>query len=133
MNPAVQRVLLKAKGIDKITLVTDAMRACLLNDGEYDLGGQKVIVKGREARLPEGNLAGSLLTLDRALVNLMKNTGISIVDAVRTVTVNPSVLLGLQNRKGSIKIGYDADFTSFDESLSVFDTYIKGRKVYERL
>jgi N-acetylglucosamine-6-phosphate deacetylase len=132
VDPAVQRVLLKVKGIDKIILVSDSMRACLLNDGEYDLGGQRVIVKGEEARLPEGNLAGSLLTLDRAIRNLMENTGIGIADAVKTVTINPARLLQIEESKGSIKVGSDADFTIFDKNINIFSAYLKGNKIYER-
>lgn len=133
VNPAAQRILLKVKGIDRIILVTDAMRACLLSDGEYDLGGQRVYVRGGEARLTGGTLAGSLLTLDRAVRNFKRNTGISIVDAVKTVTSNPARLLGLEESKGSIEAGKDADFTSFDKDINIFSTYVKGKKVYERL
>lgn len=132
VDPAVQRILLKVKGIDRIILVSDSMRACLLDDGEYDLGGQRVIVKGGEARLPEGNLAGSLLTLDRAVHNLMENTGIEIVDAIKTVTINPAKLLHIEDSKGSIKVGNDADFTSFDKDINIYSTYLKGNKIFER-
>lgn len=133
VNPAVQRILLKVKGIDRIILVTDAMKACLLKDGEYDLGGQKVFVKGGEPRLPKGNLAGSVLTLNKALKNFIGNTGLSLVDAVKTMTENPARLLRINNRKGSIELGKDADFTLFDEDFNIYGTYIKGKKVYERL
>lgn len=130
--PAVQRILLKVKGIDKIILVTDAMKACLLGDGEYELGGQKVIVKGEEARLPAGKLAGSVITLNKALKNFMKNTGVCISDAVKTVTENPARLLKIDGRKGSITPGKDADFTLFDEDFNIYATFVKGKKVYER-
>lgn len=133
VDPAVQRILLKTKGIDRIILVTDAMRACLLEEGEYDLGGQKVVVKGDEARLVSGNLAGSVLTLNRALKNFMNNTGVDLVDAVRTITENPAKLLKIYDRKGSIGIGKDADFTLFDGSFNIYGTYVKGKKVFERL
>lgn len=132
VDPAVQRILLKVKGIEKIILVTDAMKACLLADGEYDLGGQKVIVKGDEARLQAGNLAGSVLTLNRALKNFIKNTGASLTDAVRTMTENPAKLLGLYERKGSIAEGKDSDFTLFDNNFEIYRTYVKGKKVFER-
>jgi N-acetylglucosamine-6-phosphate deacetylase len=132
VNPAVQRILLKVKGIEKIILVTDAMKACLLEDGEYDLGGQKVLVKGDEARLPAGNLAGSVLTLNRALKNFINNTGVSLNEAVRAVTENPARLLRISDRKGSISIGKDADLTLFDENFNIYRTYVKGKKVYER-
>jgi len=132
VEPAVQRILLKVKGIDGIVLVTDAMRACLLDEGEYELGGQKVVVKGEEARLASGNLAGSVLTMDKALRNFRVNTGISLVEAVRTVTVNPARILCVDDRKGSICEGKDADLVMFDEKFDIYVTYVKGRKVYER-
>jgi N-acetylglucosamine-6-phosphate deacetylase len=132
VNPAVQRILLKVKGIEKIILVTDAMKACLLEDGEYDLGGQKVLVKGDEARLPAGNLAGSVLTLNKALKNFINSTGVSLNEAVRAVTENPARLLKISDRKGSISIGKDADLTLFDENFNIYSTYVRGKKVYER-
>lgn len=133
VNPAVQRILLKVKGVEGIILVTDAMKACLLEDGEYDLGGQRVVVRNEEVRLPAGNLAGSVLTLDKALRNFTANTGIGIIDAIKTVTENPARVLKIHDRKGSIDIGKDADFALFDESFSIYATFVKGKKVYERV
>ncbi|HOR86506.1 MAG TPA: N-acetylglucosamine-6-phosphate deacetylase [Bacillota bacterium] len=132
VDPAVQRILLKVKGTDNIVLVTDAMRACMLEDGEYDLGGQKVLLKGAEVRLESGALAGSVLTIDRALRNFRANTGISVVDAVSTVTANPARILGLEDRKGSISEGKDADLVIFDEQFNIYGTFIKGKTVYEK-
>lgn len=132
VHPSVQRILLKVKGIERIILVTDAMRACLMDEGEYDLGGQRVFVKDGEARLAAGNLAGSVLTLNKALKNFVENTGISLFEAVRTITENPAKVLRIYDRKGSICIGKDADLTIFDENFNIFGTYVKGKKVYER-
>lgn len=129
--PAVQRILLKAKGIEKIILVTDAMRACLLDEGEYELGGQLVLVKNGEARLRAGNLAGSVLTMNRALKNFIENTGISLAEAVRAVSGNPAKLLKIDDRKGSIGIGKDADLTIFDKNFDIYGTFVGGKKVYE--
>ncbi len=133
VDPAVQRILLKVKGIDRIILVTDAMRACLLEEGEYDLGGQKVVVKGGEARLTAGNLAGSVLTMNIALKNFINNTGADLVDAIKTVTGNPARLLKIYDSKGSIAIGKDADFALFDSNFGIYRTYVRGKKVFERL
>jgi N-acetylglucosamine-6-phosphate deacetylase len=132
VHPSVQRILLKAKGVKGIILVTDAMKACLLDEGEYELGGQRVLVKDGEARLAAGNLAGSVLTLNKALKNFIENTGISLFEAVRTVTENPAKVLRIYDKKGSICIGKDADITLFDENFNIFGTYVKGKKVYER-
>lgn len=133
VNPAVQRILLKVKEIGGIILVTDAMKACLFKDGEYELGGQRVLVKGDEARLLAGNLAGSVLTLNKALKNFISNTGVSLTDAIKTMTENPAKLLKINDIKGSIDIGKDADLTLFDRDFNVYCTYVKGKKIYERL
>jgi N-acetylglucosamine-6-phosphate deacetylase len=132
VSPVFQRIHLKVKGIDEIILVTDAMRACLMDEGEYDLGGQRVLVRGEEARLTSGNLAGSVLTLNKALKNFINNTGVSLCEAVQTVTENPARILRINDRKGSICIGKDADLTLFDENFNIYRTYVKGNKVYER-
>lgn len=131
VDPAIQRIILKIKGTAGIILVTDAMRACLLEDGVYDFGGQKVLVKGDEARLASGQLAGSLLTLNKALKNFINNTGISLINAVKMVTENPARLLGILDRKGSIEIGKDADLSLFDDNFNICRTFVKGKKVYE--
>ena len=133
VDPVAQRILLKVKGIDRIILVTDAMRACLLGEGEYDLGGQKTSVSGKEARLPSGNLAGSVVSINMALKNFIDNTGVSLVDGIMTITENPAKLLGINDRKGSIAIGKDSDFTLFDKSFNIYGTYVKGKKVYDRM
>ncbi len=130
VHPAAQRILLKAKGIEKIILVTDAMKACMLKDGVYNLGGHTVIVRGDEARLRSGKLASSVLTMNKALKNFRANTGISIADAVRTAASNPAEVLGIGDRKGSIKEGKDADMVIFDDSFNVYETFVKGKRVY---
>ena len=130
LHPAVIRIMIKAKGTDKVILITDAMRACLNEDGIYDLGGLKVSVQNNEARLPNGKLAGSMLTINKAIKNIIKNTGIDIKDAIKFVTGNPSKLLGINNKKGAIAIGMDADLTIFDEEIKIYHTFVKGKMVY---
>lgn len=126
VHPAAQRILLKAKGIDRVILVTDSMRAGGMGDGAYDLGGQTVIVEGNSARLENGTLAGSVLTIDRALRNFKKNTGISVTDAVKTVTENPAKLLKMNDTVGSIEIGKYSDLVIFDDDFSISHTFVNG-------
>ncbi len=133
VSPVVQRILLKVKGIDLVVLITDSIRACLMEDGEYDLGGQKVIVKGKEARLATGVLAGSVLTLNLALKNFKANTGLGIADVLKTVTVNPARILKIDSQKGSLEVGKDADMVIFDEDFNVHKTFVNGRLVYQRV
>lgn len=132
VHPAVQRIVLKSKGTERVILITDAMMACLMAEGVYNLGGQQVTVKGNEVRLANGHLAGSILTLNRAVRNVMHNTGLDIQDAVRMVTENPAKLLGIDNRKGRIAAGMDADLTLFDGDMNIHGTYVKGELIFGR-
>lgn len=132
VHPAMQRILLKAKGLEKIILITDAMRASLLGEGEYDLGGQNVIVKEGEARLPNGVIAGSVLSLNKAVRNFMENTGIDLVSAIRLVTLNPAKQIKMDHNKGSIEIGKDADMVLCNDELEIFATFVKGNLLFRR-
>jgi N-acetylglucosamine-6-phosphate deacetylase len=105
------------KGSNNIALVTDAMSAQGCAEGIFSLGGQKVIVKNGEARLENGVLAGSVLTMNKALENMMSFTDCSLLDAVRMTSTNQAKSLGL--KKGSIQIGYDADFVILDKNYQV--------------
>lgn len=130
LHPAVQKILYSIKGDDRIILVTDAMRACLLKDGEYDLGGQVVHVVGKEARLASGNIAGSVHTMNNAVKNFIENTGAELFKAVNMASLNPARLLGIDDKKGSVEKGKDSDFVLFDENYNVKMTIINGKVVY---
>ncbi|MCE5285520.1 MAG: N-acetylglucosamine-6-phosphate deacetylase [Pelosinus sp.] len=132
VHPVMQRILLKVKGLDKIILITDAMRAGLLGEGQYDLGGQTVFVNKNEARLSNGVIAGSVLTLNKAVYNFMNNAKLPVYKAVQLVTSNPARLLGLEQRKGSITVGKDADLTIFDKDINVRATFVGGKLEYWR-
>lgn len=130
VHPAAQEILLRMKGKEKLVLVTDAMRACLMPEGNYDLGGQEVIVKEGQARLENGALAGSVLTINTALKNFIENTGTPLADAVRMVTLNPAGVIGVQDRKGSIATGKDADLVIFDKDFNIKMAFVSGNLVY---
>ncbi len=123
------RIALKQKGLRKMMLVTDAMMACTMPDGDYSLGGQRVIVKENAARLENGSLAGSVLTMDKAVRNIKNNTHYPLHEIVKMATHNPASYCGVQDRKGSIKEGYDADLILFDEDINVKKVIIGGREV----
>lgn len=127
-HPAVDRFTIQTKGVDKVILVSDGMEATGLEAGEYELGGQKVIVKDGAARLESGVLAGSVLTLDKAVRNSMEITDLSIPEIFRMVTVNPARKLGLAHKLGRIKRGYQADLVLFDRNFEVEKTIIKGQE-----
>jgi N-acetylglucosamine-6-phosphate deacetylase len=122
------RAIKNVKLITK-TGITDAMRASLMGDGDYDLGGQTVHGSGKESRLDGGQLACSVLTMNLALKNFIQNIGITIWKAVRLASSNPADELGLSN-KGSIETGKDADLILFDRDLNIFMTFVAGKIVY---
>lgn len=125
------RLLIKNKPNDKLTLITDAMRAKGLPDGESELGGQKVLVKNGEARLVDGTLAGSVLTMNRALDNVVNKVKVDFIKAVDFATINPAKNLGIDNEVGSIKVGKRADFTVIDKDFNVLLTIRDGEIIYK--
>lgn len=127
------RVAYKQKGTDKTLLVTDAMCACGMPDGTYALGGQPVIVKNGAARLENGALAGSILTLNRAIKNLYDNTDYPLYEIVKMASYNGAKYCRVDDRKGQIKENFDADLTIFDENIDVKMTIIGGKVVYNNL
>lgn len=120
-----------AVGIDKMILITDAMCACQMAPGEYELGGQSVIVDHNSARLKSGALAGSILKMNEAVKNVHDHTHYSLNEVVNMATRNPSNLLGLSG-VGSIMKGYKADFAVFNDNLEIQMTFIEGQNVYRK-
>ena len=127
------RTAYKQKGTDKVLLVTDAMEACGMKDGMYSLGGQPVEVKNGAARLESGSLAGSILTLDKAVNNVYKNSDYPLYEVVKMASYNGAKHCKVQDRKGLIKEGYDADLVLFDEDINVKMTIVEGKVVYNTL
>ena len=115
---------------ENLILITDAMRAGCMRCGTYDLGGREVTVSENKAVLADGTLAGSVLHMNEALRNLMDHTGISLTEAVSSVTCVPARKLKLP--KGELRSGYDADIVIFDEDFSIISTIVAGEVVYQR-
>lgn len=128
VHPMLQRLVYAAKDPANILLITDSMRACLLGDGESELGGQKVFVKNGKATLADGSLAGSTLTLNKAVANFKANTGAPLEEVISMVTLNPAEELGIDDRLGSLETGKLADLVEFDEAMNVVNTWIEGKK-----
>jgi len=129
--PAI-RTVLKLKGKKNTNLITDAMMAANLSDGLYQLGGQDVYVKDGAARLKSGVLAGSTLTLDKAVKNILANTDLSLYESVALASYNSAKVIGVHDRKGLIKEGYDADIVIFDDDINIKKTIVGGKIVYEK-
>ncbi|MEL7605451.1 N-acetylglucosamine-6-phosphate deacetylase [Sedimentibacter saalensis] len=128
LHDAAIKLALKAKGTDKAVLVSDAMRAAGLKDGEFELGGQKVMVINGEARLSDGSLAGSTLNLNKAVYNMVKFLNVPIHEAVKMASLSPARAIGVHVNKGSIEVGKDADILLLDDNVNV-SCVIKGGNV----
>lgn len=131
VHPAVIQILYAAKGPHGVILITDAMRGTGMPDGEYPIDERIVLVKDSAARLPDGTLAGSTLSMERALRNLIAATGHPLEVVWPCSSLNAARALHLADRKGSIEAGKDADLVLLDAALEVRMTVAEGRIVYE--
>lgn len=130
VHPAAIRLLVKAKQPHGLLLITDAMSAAGLGDGQYDLGGQAVTVLSGVARLTEGGaLAGSTLTMIDALRFMVREVGVSVEDASRFASGNPARLLQLQASHGSIAQGKQADLLLVSPELELEHVWIRGKEL----
>ena len=125
------RLLVKNKPLDKLSLITDAMRAKGIPDGVSELGGQVVYVKNGEARLADGTLAGSVLRMNRAVQNMVTKVGVPFTQAVDYATINPARMIGIDQEAGSIAVGKRADFTVINENYDVLLTVCGGKIIYQ--
>ena len=129
------RLILKCKGTDRIALVTDAMRAAGMPEGEYLLGsggeGQRVLVDEGVAWLPDRSaFAGSVALGIRLVGNMVRLAGTSVAEAVKMMSINPARMIGLDGSLGSIAEGKLADITLFDDDFKVSGTFVGGEAVY---
>ncbi len=123
IHPSAIRMILKLFGTDRVILISDAMRAAGLADGEYDLGGQMMTVKDSVARTKDGNLAGSTVTLFECVKRII-SFGVTEDEAIKMASENPARLLGLN--KGKIEVGYDADFIIVDNYFNLVAAIARG-------
>lgn len=130
-HPASVRLAVRAKGPERIALITDAIAAAGMPPGSFELGEQRVTVDATSARLADGTLAGAILTLDQAIRNVVAWTDATPVEAIRMAAETPARALGF-DRIGRIAVGNDADLTLFDDGLNVQATVVGGRIVYQR-
>ena len=113
----------------KLCLITDCMRAGGMPDGTYTLGGQTVIKKGVACLLEDGVIAGSVLTLNKAVKNLYDNTSLTLPQAFACASLSPAAAIGEAHRIGSLEVGKQADLFLCDEDLHVHKTFIAGAEV----
>lgn len=130
VHPAVVSLIWKMAGSGRITLVSDATSGLGMRSGKYQLASEEIIVDEKSSRLKDGRLAGSVLSLDRAIRNLISFTGCSLAAALSAVTTTPAELLGRSNRFGRIEPGLQADLVIMTPELQVVKTIIGGELVY---
>ena len=112
----------------RICLISDALRCCGMPDGEYELGGQRVLLKDREARLSDGTLAGAVNNLYEDMVNAIR-FGIRTEDAILSATMNPAKEVGADDEIGSLENGKKADFLVCDEHWNIREVYLDGIRI----
>ena len=127
----------KFKGSDKIALCTDSMRGAGMPDGESILGsldkGQKVIIEDGVAKLLDRTaFAGSVATTDRLVRTMINVAEVSLVESVKMMTLTPAKIMNIDDKKGSIEVGKDADLVIFDEDINVLYTIIDGKVIYRK-
>lgn len=130
-HPASVRLAVKAKGADRVALVTDSIAGAGMEPGVYQLDGRDILVDEMLAKLPDGKLAGSVLSLDQAVRNVVAWAGSSVSDACRMASEVPARILGLES-KGTLAPGKDADLVLLDEHLRVSSTFKNGEIVFRR-
>lgn len=132
LHPGTVRLLLKCKGWDKVVAITDSIQAAGLPDGNYKLGVNDVVVIDGDAKLADtGVRAGSTLSQDTALCNLLKFTGEPAEKVLPLLTENPARMIRVFDRKGSIQAGKDADLVVLDQNWQVRRTIVEGKNVYQ--
>jgi N-acetylglucosamine-6-phosphate deacetylase len=126
------RVIARAKAADELVLVTDALAGLGLPPGRYMLAGREYVSDGVVGRLPDGTLSGSLLPLNLAVANLVREAGFTVADAIRAVTANPARAIGCADVAGTIAVGRPADIAVLADDWSVEATLIDGLVAYDR-
>ncbi len=130
VNKALYDMIWKLKG-RRLCFITDCLPAGGLPCGEYTLGGAKIIYKDNICRLEDGTIAGSVLHLNHGVWNVFKNSNIPLHECVNCASLNPATAIGIQDRKGSLEVGKDADIIITDENFEIKKTIIGGKTVYE--
>lgn len=131
IHPSVVRLACALLGPERFVTITDGMQAMGLPDGKYIYNDIEYEARDGAARYADGTLIGTALGLNRMLARLMDFTGCSLAEAINTATQNPARILGLQDRKGTVEVGKDADLVLLEDDLSVYATILGGQLVYQ--
>jgi N-acetylglucosamine-6-phosphate deacetylase len=128
VHPAVLRIAVQAMA-GRIALITDAVRACGMPDGEYSLYGQSLTLADGAARLADGTLAGSVLTMSRAVQNMVERAGFPVQSILPLATEVPAKILGVGDHKGKIEVGYDADLVVISPRFAIDRVFVRGAEL----
>ncbi|HEY8910419.1 MAG TPA: N-acetylglucosamine-6-phosphate deacetylase [Desulfosporosinus sp.] len=131
IHPAVIDLVLRNKSPERVCLISDGTRAVGMPEGEYELGGQKTVVRQGMAHLIDGTIAGSAYPLRQGLKILVEKLHYPLPEAVRYATLNPAKLLGIDNRVGSLEINKEATFIRLSLELDIKQVWLQGRLVFE--
>ena len=129
VHPALFKLMAKVAG-ERLVLITDSIPAAGLPDGPHDQLGATVVVDGMKLRFPDGTIAGSALTMDAAVRNFARHTGLPIWRAANMAALNPALSIGVDGRKGALETGRDADIVIADGAFNVRATYVRGARVF---
>jgi len=145
VSPPAMKILIRAKGTDRVILITDSTIAAGMPEGEYDFMGRKVVIKDGRCVLPRSpvtsalagtpqeekvTLAGSIATMSGDVRNIVNLVGLPLKEAVKMATINPARRIGFGDRKGSLEVGKDADLSIISEDIKVYTTIVEGKIVY---
>ncbi|MEI7989530.1 MAG: N-acetylglucosamine-6-phosphate deacetylase [Chloroflexota bacterium] len=131
VHPGAQKILVDVKTPNGVVLVTDAIRGAGLPDGEHPIDNRVITVKDGVARLPDGTIAGSILTMERALKNVMAATGRPLHEIWQMSSLNSARQIGISAHKGSLEVDKDADLVLLDTDFNVKLTVVEGEIVFE--
>jgi len=132
LHPAIVKLINRIIGPERCICITDGMQAMGLPEGSYLYNGREYISKAGAARYLDGTLIGSTMSLGNIALKFRDFTGCSLEEAFHTVTKNPARLLGIDDRKGTIEVGKDADIVLLDHDKSVYRTLINGKVVFAK-
>jgi len=126
LHPAIIRIAVRAKGVDRVILITDAISGADMPDGDYALGGQRLRVCNGTAKFDDGTLAGSVLTMNRAFINIQRFAGVTAPEASAMSSANAAIRLGLGSTAGRIEVGMRADLTVIDPESGQVEATMRG-------
>jgi N-acetylglucosamine-6-phosphate deacetylase len=123
------KILLRCKGTEGVHLITDNTPWAGLPDGEYSDGKRTVVKKDQKAYVVGGTLVGSVASMNHCVANMVRSVGCSLAEAVRMASLTPARVIGVDDKKGSVEPGKDADLVVIDDDVNIYRTFLKGREV----